>query len=231
MRCRRVRSYLSAYCNDELSSRLKPAVSEHLSTCSACRREEVIYRSMSEATGKLSALTVGGDFNGKLLNRIAKERFAETRSKAFLPKRAPVILWRQAIPAFVTTSLVVLLAVVTFSPKVIDRTDGSFAGRKVLDDSYLTVQPVDNTKGTANLDRNWSLGSQLARVERMKRLSNAIVQQGAWRDTDRAYGLMAASARSSAPAPFVPGYYKVRPVVRVYMLPESPSAKEGGRVY
>jgi hypothetical protein len=168
-----------------LSSRLKPAVSEHLSTCSTCRREEAVYRSMSQANGKLSILTVCDDFNGKLLNRIAQERFAETRTKAFLPKRAPVILWRQAIPAFVTTSLMILLAIVAFSPKNIHLADDIFARRTTLDDSYLTVQPVDNVRRTANLDKDWSLGSRLAWAERMNRLSNAIVQQGAWRDIDR----------------------------------------------
>ncbi|TET93883.1 MAG: hypothetical protein E3J26_05555 [Candidatus Zixiibacteriota bacterium] len=231
MRCRKVRSYLSAYCNGELSSRFKPAVSEHLSTCSACRREEAVYRSMSQANEKLSTLTVCDDFNGKLLNRIAQERFSETRTKAFLPKRAPVILWRQAIPAFVTTSLMILLAIVAFSPKNIPLADDIFARRSALDDSYLTVQPVDNVRRTANLDKDWSLGNRLAWAERMNRLSNAIVQQGAWRDIDRSYGLMTASAQAPTPVPYVLGYYKVRPVVRVYMSLESPSAKEGGRAY
>ena len=231
MRCRKVRSYLSAYCNDELSSRLKPAVSEHLSTCSACRREEAVYRSMAQATGALSGLAVGSGFNGKLLDRVARERFAETRTKAFLPKRAPVILWRQAIPAFFATTLIILLAVVAFSPENVDRTDGVFARRSALDDSYLTVQPVDDARGTAKLHKGWSLGNQLARAERMNRLSNAIVQPAAWCNIDRSYGLMTASSHTSAPVPFVEGYYKIRSVVKIYMSPPSPSAKEGGRAY
>ncbi len=231
MRCRKVRSYLLAYCSGELNSYLKPAVSVHLSTCSACRREEAVYRSISQANAKLSALTVGSDFNARLFNRIARERFAETRTKAFLPKRAPVILWRQAIPAFVTTGLMILLAVVAFSPKSLRQADDIFARRTGLDDSYLTVQPVDNVKRTVNLDKDWSLGNQLARAEKMNRLSNSIVQQGAWRDIDRSYGLMTASAQAPTPVPYVLGYHKVRPVVKIYMSLESPSAKEGGRAY
>jgi len=231
MRCRRVRSCLSAYCNDELSSRLKLAVSEHLSTCSACRREEAVYRSMAEATKELSSLAVAGDFNSKLFNRIAQERFAETRTRAYLPKRAPVVLWRQAIPAFVTVSLVVLLAFVAFRPSNTYKTAGSISPEIALDDSYLTVQPANDARRTANLNKGWSLGNELARAERMNRLSSAIVGQGVWSRIDRSPGLRMASMQKSTAAPFVMGYYRVRPVKKIYISPESPSDKEAGKAY
>jgi len=231
MRCRKVRSYLSAYCNNELSGRLKPVISEHLSTCSACRREEAVYRSISEATKKLSALPLKDDFNNRLFNRIAQERFAETRTKAFLPRRAPVVLWRQVIPAFVTTSLLILLAFVAFSPSNMHQSDGDLIQQLALDDSYLTAQPVSNVQRTANLRKGWSLGDQLAWAERMNRLSNAIIRKGAWGGINRSSGLLTVSIQESTLVPFAMDYHRVRPVVRVYMSPESPSAKEAGRVY
>jgi len=231
MRCRKVRSYLSAYCNGELSSRLKPAVSEHLSTCVACRREEAVYRSIAQATRELDSLKVSEEFNSKLFNRIARERFAETRTKAYLTRRAPVFLWRQIIPAFVVTCTVAVLAIVTFLPDWHKPSDPGSVSYSKLDNSYLTVQPIHNVKRTANLDKNWSLGNELARAERMNRLSSAIIQKGVWHNLDRSYGLTATSSGSLTPTPYVPGYYKVRPVIKIYMSPESPSAKEGRRVY
>ena len=106
MRCRKVRSYLSAYCNDELSGRKRLTIREHLATCSGCRSEEEIYVSMSEAGGRLEEFAVSDDFNLKLLNRIGRERFAETRTEAHLPKRAPLISWRQVVPVLSAVALV-----------------------------------------------------------------------------------------------------------------------------
>ena len=50
MRCRKVRSFLSAYCSDELNVRRKLAVSEHLSACSSCRQQDALIRSMNSST-------------------------------------------------------------------------------------------------------------------------------------------------------------------------------------
>lgn len=231
MRCRKVRSFLSAYCNNELSNRRKLAVSEHLSTCSACRREEAVYQSISLAGKELPKLAVVNDFNNKLLNRLAHQRFAETRTRAYLPKRAPVVYWQRAIPAFVTTCLMILLAVVAFSPQI-KHQSGLTANKGILlDDSYLTAQPVSNANMTVNLKKGWSLSHQLAQTERMNRISRVIIQQAAWGDVDRPYGLMTASSRTSMPLPYMPNYYKVRSVVRTYMFPESPSDKEVGKAY
>ena len=80
MRCRKARSYLSAYCNDELTDRTRLAVSDHLSTCSTCRKEEAIYRSMISSGAEIEGLKVDDDFNTRLLNRSAQERFAQTRT-------------------------------------------------------------------------------------------------------------------------------------------------------
>jgi len=232
MRCRKVRSYLSAYCNDELNSSHKLAISEHLSTCSACRCEEAVYRSMSQASKELPKLMVSSEFNSKLLNRIAQERFAQTRSKAYLPRRAPIIRWNRAIPAFATACLAVLLAVVAFSPQ---NENGGYLTASTatgLDDSYLTVQPVSDANTTTSLKKNWSLSHQLAQWERMNRMSKVIIQQAAWDDLAGPYGRVRVSPLPSPrPVPYMPNYYKVCPVVQTYMSPESPSNREAAKAY
>lgn len=231
MRCRRVRSFLSAYCNGELGGRLKAAISEHLATCSSCRREEAVYQSLAEARGNLNQLSVSDDFNGRLLNRVARERFAETRTKAYLPRRAPVLLWRQAIPAFVSTSLIILLAFAVFPPGGNDLSTPGVTGQLALDDSYLTVQPVAGTDRTAKLDRGWTLSNQMERAARMNQLSNAVAGRGTWPRSDRSLGLTLATSQTPASVPYVSGYYRVRPVVKIYLVPQAPVAREAGKVY
>ena len=114
MRCRKVRSFLSAYCNDELTGRKRLAVREHLSTCCDCRREEAFYGSMKTAAGELPGLSVSADFNPQLLNRIARERFAETRTRAFLPRRAPIVSWSRAVPILAIVPVLALAAAYWF---------------------------------------------------------------------------------------------------------------------
>jgi len=118
MRCRKVRSFLSAYCSGELDRRHNRAVSEHLLTCAACRREEAVYRQMVEAVAEVPQMGITEDFNSRLLNRIAQERFAETRTKAYMPKPAPLFLWRRVAPVLATFCLAVF---VVFSGLEYDR--------------------------------------------------------------------------------------------------------------
>ncbi|MEW5995170.1 MAG: zf-HC2 domain-containing protein [Candidatus Zixiibacteriota bacterium] len=230
MRCRKARSCLSAYCSGELSNRLKPAVSEHLSTCSDCRREEALYRSMSQAARQLANLAVSADFNGKLLNRIAQARFAETRTKAFLPRRAPLARWGQVIPAFVTTSLVILLAAVTFRPDGGPVSHQAVVAGLGFDDSYLTVQPTGQRQQADRLSLYWSLSSQIERAEKLAQLSNTMVRRSAWPDVGQSAGVLASTTQSSA-VPYAPGIYRVRPVVRVYLSPDMPTVREGQGAY
>ena len=161
MRCRKVRYFLSAYCKDELGGRRKLAVSEHLSHCSACRREEVIYRTLNDTKAEMPGFKVSADFNNKVMDRIARERFSETRTKAYLPKKAPVLAWGKAVPAFVSVCMVVLIAVSFMSGGLQDMNNGMMAtSNNNVDDSYLTVQPTHNPNMTVNMNDNWSLNEQ-----------------------------------------------------------------------
>ena len=104
MRFRKTRSLLSAFCNGELSGRKHEKVRKALADDEALRREEAVFESIRKASRELPEKTVSDDFNARLLDRIARERFAETRSSAYLPKAAPTCvskpLFKKANPYF-----------------------------------------------------------------------------------------------------------------------------------
>jgi hypothetical protein len=183
---------------------------------------------MLQAGQQLPELAVSDDFNSKLLNRIAQERFAETRTKAYLPRRAPVILWRQAIPAFATACLVVLLAVVVLSPQFKNGDTRMTDKEMLLDDSYLYAQPTNATC----VRENWSFKQQLTQIERMNRISRAILRQAGWINVRRtATWATSSTPHNYRPVPSMPTYYKTRLVVPTAVSPEPPPEKEIDRAY
>jgi hypothetical protein len=190
MRCRRVLSYLSAYCRGELTGRRQRAVKEHLNDCPECRREEAVFWEINKSIRNLPERKVSGDFNSKLLDRIAKERFRETRTKAYLPKRAPIFGQGKLIPAFVSVGLV--LAFVMFGgvnfmstpdqPQNV-YTNGSTSSE--LDNSYATVQPESTYQKpkasfAAHTQQAWTFKQKLAQANRMRALMNRLAGQNSF---------------------------------------------------
>lgn len=228
MRWQKARSFLSAYCNDELSNRRKLKVSRMLQTSKTLQAEEQEYRAMQESLKQLRGTAVSGDFNNKLLNRIAQERFKETRTKAYLPKAAPLIRWSRAIPAVATATAALVMAFMVFGGP---QSTGNSAGYAVNSgdnyDAYLTAQPTNNPNVTVPLAKNWSLNQQMAAVERVRRLSEAMRPTLGGFDLDNSMNHLA-GARSSATQqiPYVPNYYRVRPVLQLYISPQSTAGKE-----
>ena len=231
MRCRKVRSYLSAYCNNELSESGRLSVSEHLSTCSSCRKEAAIYISLNKARSETERLKVSDDFNANLLNRIAQERFAETRTQAYLPSTAPRIVWGRAIPAFVTACLVIVVSAVVFSPGIRDNIGVISTASNNMDDSYLTAQPTNNPNLTVNLDHRWSFSDQLARAERLSQLSHSMTEKSGSNWNVYSTNMRQVVTNTVYQIPYVPDYFRIRPVVRVYGAPSTTSDKEVTRVY
>ena len=227
MRCRKVRSYLSAYCNDELSGRKKLAVDEHLSTCAFCRKEEAIYYSLNSSKNEIGTLKVSEDFNTELLNRIARERFAETRTKAYQPQNPPIFVWSKVVPALASAFVLLLVAIAVMSPSAIQNIASNNDG---LDNSYLTVQPTDNPNMTVNMNKNWSLGNQLARTERINTISNNMTKVGSFSGAQQAT-MTNIRAKEKMTAPYISTYYNVRPVIRVYYIPKNTPVKEDSREY
>lgn len=231
MRCRKVRSYLSAYCRDELNGRRELAISDHLLTCAGCRREEAIFRDLVSAVGEIPAIPVSNDFNAKLLNRIAQERFTQTRTKAYQPKKAPVFVWRRVVPIAVTACLTVFAVIATLSLSYDGGIPGSAQRNHGLDDSYLTVQPDSNPNMTVNLRKDWSLSSQLARAERISHISHTVTPAGGFGSFDDSHQLARMVLSSSKPSPYVANYFRVRPVVRIYVQPSSTTREGDSHAY
>jgi len=227
MRCRKARSYLSAYCNEELTGGHKLAVSEHLATCSSCRKEEAIYRSLSLGGRQVKSLRVSDDFNTRLLNRIAQERFAETRTKAYLPKNAPLVVWSKLVPAVVTACLV--LAVGLYSLDSFNNGNGG-APMAVLGDrpDYMTVQPTNNPNLTHPMDKDWSLTNQMARAERINTITNRL---GSRVGFGNQANQLASSTTRMQPAPYVIQYIRIRPVMRIYRSIDTSAGKEDSKTY
>jgi len=229
MRCQKARSCLSAYCRDELVGRDLLALREHLAGCALCRREEAAVRAMFAATGSLRAPALSADFNAKLLDRIARERFSETRAKAYLPRRAPVFSWPRLVPV----AAVLMVAILAFvGSEYLQRDDVSpiATGHQAsLDNSYLTVQPEPNRDLTTSVSSNWSFRSQFVQAERVNRVS----------------GMLTSAAGFADPEPriivhFVVPYsdgrldlsgLRIRPVLRTYEPTGAVQAKETRSVY
>lgn len=230
MRCRKVRSFLSAYSNDELVVRKKLAVSEHLSTCSSCRKQEAVYRSMNEGLDKVSRLQVSDDFNARLLDRVARERFSETRTKAWFPKPIPFFRWSRVVPVVVSTCA---LALAIFIAPSLENFDGNMSRGTSgsLDDSYLVAQPAADYSLTDRMNKDWSLASQLERTERVSRISNGLTQVGSFGHYVSGSPFDVRVGISGGSIPFVGQRYNVRPVIKLYVVPQSSADKEDAKVY
>ncbi|MFH2035189.1 MAG: zf-HC2 domain-containing protein [Candidatus Zixiibacteriota bacterium] len=195
MRCQKVRFFLSAYCKGELTDKRHDAIQAHLKVCADCRREEALCREIEGSIGKMAEHKVSNDFNSRLLNRIAEERFAETRTKAYHPKKAPVFGWGKIVPA-VTTACLVLAFVFAGGLNVLDHsTDQPMLAADNNYDAYKTVMPKDNpnmNKPTqpatefassqpaeinaqhASIGASWEFKKELERATRIRSLMNQL---------------------------------------------------------
>ncbi|MEW6049966.1 MAG: zf-HC2 domain-containing protein [Candidatus Zixiibacteriota bacterium] len=234
MRCRKVRSYLSAYSNGEMTGRDLVAVREHLSTCAACRREESAFSSIRQTLPTLATPAISADFNTKLLNRIARERFAETRTRAYLPHRAPALSWRQVLVGAVSVVAVALVAVSLLrqSQPIVQTPQPVVAdGMSLLDDSYLTAQPYNNPNLTVNVQKDWSLNTQLARAERAGRISGQLTRSGGFGAMNPLAVAGWYSQGVELPTPFGSMYIEIRPIVRVYQPVGATPVTEVHQIY
>jgi hypothetical protein len=219
---------LSTYSRNELVGRQQAEVREHLASCADCRREAASYASICQATQELSAMKVGGDFNTKLLNRVAQERFAETRTRAYLPKNPPLISWRAVVPAVAVAALAIFAAISVFTPTQ----PGSTGMANIGTDNYRTVQPKDNPNLRAqNFNRNWSVDRVLARLERVNNFTRNLSRGNTFGDVHMASAVSPASMRSDQPLPYGTVYYRLQPVIRVYESSNSARSEEDNRVY
>lgn len=222
MRCRRVRSYLSAFCSDELQGRKKLAVSEHLENCPECRRVRADYAALNESRRLIAQMKVSDNFNNALLNRIGQERFAETRTKAYMPKKAPVVRWTAVIPVVAAVCLVFAITMSGLLPHNGNTLQemANYTNGNDIYDAYLTVQPDNNPNLTHPMNKDWSLTTQLAKANRIDQMSQKIIDQIGV-NTGQSQSLTNVSSKSNTPVPYGHTYNKVRPVIRIYQTSES----------
>ena len=229
MRCRKVRSLLSTYCNGELTGRPQVMVKEHLAGCSSCRKEAATYEAIREAGQSLPSVPVRDDFNARLLNRIAEERFAETRTRAYLPGRVPWFRWRVAVPVVTTVALAVMLTVGALSPT--NGPDGHYASVGESD-AYQTVQPSDNPNMNGTLEEDWALDHQLAQMERFNRIASQLRSQNAFGTTHLTGTNVGSHGRFGVPSQSWNNRVRMQPVIRVYQSSGSTSTSgEVKKVY
>ena len=225
MRCQKVRSYLSAYCNDELSGDKKLALDTHLAGCAACRKEEVVFRLLHETKKELPVFKVSDDFNNKLLNRIGQERFAETRTKAYLPSNPPLFVWKKVVPAVVSVCLLIVTAVALISSQnSLNPNSMSIAQKNNTNDAYLYAQPTNNPNVTTKLAEDWSFNEQLARSERINNFSYDVAGNASFVHN-------VSLKTHTGNTPYMPDYSQMRPVVRIFILPNPTTGKGGTGEY
>lgn len=232
MRCRKTRSFLSAYCREELTGRNKLAVSEHLADCSSCRVQESQVRSLTEAYQEMPSMNVSDNFNAKLLDRVARERFAETRTKAMLPRTTvPIFSWGRVAPALATVASLLIVGFMAFSPSGNTPIQGQQRA-DVSGDAWLTAQPDANPNLTVSLKPNWSLEIEMARAERIRQFSTSIAPGSGFANSFGSMSNVSSnSSRSLGRIPYSNHYYRVRPIIRLYVAPRVTQPKEGSGVY
>jgi len=221
MRFRKVRSFLSAYSNDELEGRQKDVVREHLAQDESLKREALIFKKIKDGTREFKDIKLSDDFNARLLNRIAKERFVETRTKAYLPARIPG-LWRKiAVPAM-TTLAVALFGLVGYATWQNLPAQTAAIGQVASvdqplgdDNSYLYVSSAANP----NLNRPISgrtLSTLVERVDRADRISRQIARGAQYVTNNQLAAANQSNGRMRpCPIPFSIQFFRVRPILKV----------------
>ncbi len=117
----------------------------------------------------MTQVKVSADFNARLMDRLAQERFSETRSKAYLPKKRVPVVSLTRISAVVAAACFVFAFIFaggiekfltpTERPTIAETAD------PLLNDDYQTVQPQSE---------HWVFKDQLQRATRIKSMMQRL---------------------------------------------------------
>lgn len=227
MRFRKIRSYLSAFSNDELSDRKQERVREELAGSEALRREEAVFRSMRDACRELPKENVSNEFNARLLDRIGRERFAETRSKAYLPRTSVPHAWGKLVPALATVATLLVVGI-NFIGMPGSRQQGTTGVSYTSDDAYKTVSSDHNPNMRASVSRKVSLPDMIAIVDRADQISNMLTANSQFATVSSTSGPDWITRSNMVRVPFSVHYYRVVPVQRTQ---QTVSARQEDKVY
>jgi len=118
----------------------------------------------------MTQVQVSADFNARLMDRLAKERFSETRSKAYLPnKRVPVVNLTRISAVIAAACFVFAFIFAGGVEKFLlpndNQTIANTAADPLLSDDYQTVQPQSE---------HWVFKDQLQRATRIKSMMQRL---------------------------------------------------------
>ena len=223
MRCRKVRSFLSAYCRGETSPKVAAEIKRHVDDCSACGREEAAYRSMNTALTGLSAFKTSDDFTTRLFQRIGHEAIAERKTKAYFPGRIP--RFGTARLATVASVAVIVMAL-GIGLNLHDTFMTSPAPRMAAvpgpggDDDYITAQPTDNPMMTNNplLNEHKSVSRMIAQYNRWREFSRSLRTHPQTEQLWSGRQNVAFASSRSGSFDGVGSTINVRPVIKDYLI-------------
>ena len=229
MRCRKVRSFLSTFSKGEASAGLMPKIEEHLKGCPSCRREEEIVNSVNKLVKASPRLETSDDFNTRLLNRIAHERFSETRTKAYMPGRIPRFGTFRLVSVAATAAIVMVFAFsldFTGTLKSIGSPEMAISAgstdNPAEDDLYMTVQPTDNPF----LNERKTVSQVVQQYNRWRNYSKSLrAHSAAEKFSSGGGGMLLTSAQASPVSTNV----RFRPVVKSYPIVPANQVTTNGR--
>lgn len=235
MRCRKVRSSLSAYSKGELTEQQSAKIKNHLAECPSCRREEEVFRSVNKLVDGVPALKASDDFNARLFQKIEREGFAQKKPRAYLPGRIP--RFGAARLATVAAMAVIVIAFgigINFADGILGPSSPEMAiaeptgGDGSEEDLYLTVQPTDNPF----LNERKSVSQMIQQYNRWRQYSQSLRSHSAM---ERFFGGAASNTLASSRTGFdrVSGHdIRIRPVVKNYLVvPENQKTVRGRNTY
>lgn len=122
MNCRKARSLLSAFSEEELSHSVREKLAQHLDACPSCRKESVAADQISGTVKHLPKQELSDDFNMRLFERIHNAPRAGQTESVRMPKAAPSAFFyrlKLAVPVFsVAGMLVLVLTLVTGTTEI-----------------------------------------------------------------------------------------------------------------
>jgi hypothetical protein len=122
MNCRKARSLLSAFSEEELSHSVRENLVQHLDACPSCRKENVAADQISETVKHLPKQELSDNFNMKLFERIHNAPRAGQAESVRMPKAAPSAFFyrlKLAVPVISVAGMLVLaLTLVTGTTEI-----------------------------------------------------------------------------------------------------------------
>ncbi|MCK4856817.1 MAG: zf-HC2 domain-containing protein [candidate division Zixibacteria bacterium] len=143
MNCRKVQSYLSAYCEGILSSDRVEKLEVHIKSCKRCEQEKQFTERILMAARALPTRSLPEDFNLQLLNRIYAEQSRPTES--YLPTEPRSLFGRRLgwLSALAAVSVCALVAVLVLTP------DHTSLNPTESVPAYTSVEPMKVTHTSA----------------------------------------------------------------------------------